>query len=95
MKIGQIIQQQIGSRAFSMMGAKNLMLLENGLQWKVGRNPRGIIHVMVTLDNSDTYSVGFYKYSRRDPKQIAVVHDVHVENLRTAIESNTGLYLSL
>lgn len=98
MKTGQIIHQQIGLQAFAMMGAKNIMLLENGLQWKVGRNQKKVTHITVTLDPSDTYTVKFQNVGRAPSfkiKDIAEVSDVYAENLRRIIESNTGLYLSL
>ena len=95
MTVGQTIAQQIGNKAFTMMGAKNLVASEDGLQWKVGRNSKGITHVMVTLDPSDTYTVGFYKIRGANVRQVAKSEGVYVDSLHTTIECNTGLYLSL
>ena len=96
MKVGQIIADQIGNRAFAMMGAKNLMLTENGLQWKVGRNAKGVTHITVTLHPSDTYIVKFQKVTRKcNVTDIATLEGVYADMLHTAIEQNTGMYLSL
>jgi len=96
MTVGQTIAQQIGNKAFAMMGAKNLMTTENGLQWKVGRNAKGVTHITVTLDPSDTYIVKFQKVGRGyKVTDLATFEGIYADMLHTTIEHNTGLYLSL
>lgn len=95
MTVGQTIYNQIGQRAFAMMGAKTVVTMPNGLHWKVGKNSKKVTHVMVTLDPSDTYTVGFYRQSRGDLKQLKNVEGVYVDMLHETIQNNTGLYLSL
>lgn len=92
MHIATTIRDQIGNRAFVMMGARDLLGDETGLQFKVGRNSKGVSCVRVELDPSDTYTVRFYK---RSGKELASCSDVYCDSLRTVIEQNTGLYLSL
>jgi hypothetical protein len=95
-KVGQTIANQIGNKAFTMMGAKNLMLTENGLQWKIGRNPKGVTHITVTLDPTNTYTVKFQKVGRNyKVTDIATFEDIYTYMLHTTIEQTTGLYLSL
>ena len=92
------IASQIGNRAFAMMGASNLMTSGSGLSFKVGRNPKGVTHVKVTLDPSDTYTVEFLRCSLRAKnirKVLGTFDDVYAEDLRELIESETGLALSL
>lgn len=106
MNTAQTIAAQIGNRAFAMMGAKNLLGGDNHLQFKVGKNAKGVTHITVTLDPSDTYTVKFdkvtpYRMDRRTGemkggvKTLAEVEGVYVDSLKTTIEANTGLYLSL
>ncbi len=91
------IQEQVGHRAFVMMGAKNLMAGKDSLQWKVGRNTKSVTHVTVRLDPSDTYTVTFQRVTRRglSVKLIAEVPMVYADCLHDVIETETGLYLSL
>jgi hypothetical protein len=96
MQIGQTIYNQIGRSAFAMMGASNIMITENGLQWKVGKNSKKVTHVTVTLDSGDTYTVKFQKVGRNcRVSDLGTSEGVYVENLHEVIENNTGLYLSL
>lgn len=78
-----------------MMGAKTIVTMPNGIHWKVGKNSKSVTHVMVTLDPSDTYTVGFYRQSRGDLKQLKNVEGVYIDMLHETIQNNTGLYLSL
>jgi hypothetical protein len=96
MTIAQTIAEQIGRPAFAMMGAKNIVAGERDLTFKVGANAKKVTHVRVTLDPSDTYSVEFIRVGRNySVTTLASVALVHVEQLRSTIEANTGLYLSL
>lgn len=93
--IAETIQQQIGNRAFAMMGATNLVAGHDSLTFKIGRNTKKVTHVMVQLGASDLYSVRFYSVVRRAVGVVAEVSDVGVEQLREVLSDNTGLYLSL
>lgn len=89
--IGQTIANQIGNRAFVMMGARSLVTLEDGLQFKIGRNPKKITTIVVRLDPNDTYTVEFWR-GMRLAKDIDFVY---ADDLEHVIEDNTGLYLRL
>ena len=98
LQVANTIADQIGARAFAMMGATNKLADASSLTFKVGRNARKVTHVTVTLDPTDTYTVEFVKCGRA-PRYtrtvLATVSNVYEDGLRAVIETNTGLYLSL
>lgn len=49
----------------------------------------------VTLDASDTYTVDFLSQRGLSERKVASHADVYADSLRTVIEAETGLYLSL
>ena len=94
--VAQTILAQLGGRRFTVMtGAKLLVDLGNGLQFKLPSTRDfvrdGINCVRVILEASDTYTVEFYKSS----KLISTHADVYAENLRDVFTATTGLYTSL
>lgn len=93
--IGTIIRDQIGRRALFMIGAKNLLTIENGLQFKVGRNAKSVNALRITLEPSDTYKVEALRIRNNQPKVVESCDDVYVDSLHGVIESMTGMYTSL
>lgn len=97
-QIAKTIASQIGNRAFVMMGASNFVADIDSLSFKVGRNPKGVTHIDITLDPSDSYTVEFLRCNLRAKeirKVLGTYDDVYVEELHSLIESETGLALSL
>ena len=100
-QVALTIKEQIGHRAFFMLGAKDLTAYESGLGFKVGRNAKSVNHVVVTLEPDDTYTVKAERVcvSRKtftvSRKVLGEVSDVYVDSLHTVIESLTGMYTSL
>jgi hypothetical protein len=94
-EVGRTIAEQIGTRAFMMMGAKNLMASDTSLQFKVGRNAKGVTNIVIRLDPSDTYTVRFARVRGSKITDLAVISDVYADSLHVVIEEHTGLYLSL
>lgn len=92
--IGQTIADQIGGRAFMMLGAKDLMTFESGLQFSI-RGSKQASKIRITLDPSDTYTVAFYAGRGLSIREVASVSMVYSDQLRAVIESKTGLYTSL
>lgn len=106
LEVPNIIRQQIGNRAFVMMGAKNLCGDETSLTFDV-RGSKLANHVKVTLDPSDTYTVKVMKI--RGNKLEAILAGapgvivkvtgerdmVYADMLKPVLETLTGLYLSL
>jgi hypothetical protein len=101
MEVANIIKDQIGGRALFMLGAKELIGTENSLQFRIGRNAKGVTHIKITLDPSDTYTVEFTRFRMNHKTYVpsivvlAKVDDVYVEDLHSVIETHTGMYTSL
>lgn len=93
MTVPNTIRQQIGNRAFFMMGAKNLCGDATSLQFKICGSK--VTHIRVTLDPSDTYTVAFIRVRGRKVTELASEEGVYADSLNRVIASNTGLALSL
>jgi hypothetical protein len=98
--IPTILRKQLGF-ALKMIGAKNIVTFTNGIQFKIGRNPKGITHIKIILTPDDLYDMTFTK-CRRIPKtggysikDIANLEGVYWGDLGKMIEETTGLYTSL
>lgn len=96
LQVANIIAQQIGARAFFMMGTRCKVGSEHALQFDI-RGCSEFNKVCVTLDmGSDTYVLKFMKVNRMGhvlrSKEIA---DVYAEDLNRIISDYTGLALSL
>lgn len=95
MSIATTIRDQIGSRAFVMMGAKGLTGDSRSLQFKIGSNAKRVTNVHIELAADDTYTVSFWNIRGYSMKLLKQVEGVYCDQLRGIIESETGLYLSL
>lgn len=90
-----ILNQLGGGRFAAMTGAKNLLDLGNGVQFRVGRNAKRVTHVRITLDPSDTYSVQFHNVRGHNVKLLGQFSDIYADMLVELFETETGLYTSL
>ena len=106
MDVANKIAEQIGHRAFAMMGATNKMGGDSHLQFKIGMNGKKVTHVTVTLTGDDLYTVRFDRVTKigfsmktgqttGGVKMLAEVASVSVDRLHDVISEGTGLYLSL
>ncbi len=104
MSIASIIQDQVGNKAFTMMGARDLIDTGTstdalgGLRWRVGRNAKRVQWVQVTLKADDTYTVTFTRMKRAPSYEVVTLaeHDgIYFDMLHGIIESETGMYLTL
>lgn len=93
--IGQTIAQQLGNQAFAMMGAKNLVALEDGLQFRIGSNAKRVTNIVIKLAADDTYTVEFWNIRGTSMRKLSEDVGVYVDALHTVIETATGLYLTL
>ena len=98
--VSQTIADQIGSRAFYMLGAskKPIIAIENGISFGVGRNAKRVTHVRVVLTPDDLYTLEFLNCNARRAetvKTLTTVEGVYADHLRTVIEAETGLATSL
>lgn len=93
--VAKTLSEQIGSRAFAMLGAKNILAKPDGLQFKIGTNAKKITNIVIDLMSDDTYRIQFWRIRGVDIRMIHEVHGVQVAELRSTIETRTGLYTSL
>jgi len=94
--IAKTILQQLGGNKFiAMTGAKNLGFTNNGLQMKIGRNSKGITHVIISLKSTDTYDVEFIKMRGTSRKVVKKLKGVYNDMLRKIFTKYTGMRTSL
>ena len=95
-QIAQTILKQLGGRRFiAMTGAKNIGFTNKGLSMKIGKNAKGITHVVVDYDRGkDLYDMEFVKIrgTKRTGKK---VKSVYADDLKTIFKGYTGLRTSL
>jgi len=49
--VAQEIHRQIGQRASFMLGARNVVGGDDFLEFKIGKNPKRVSHIRITLDH--------------------------------------------
>ena len=95
LQVAQTIADQIGARAFYMMGTRQkiadgpaLLFDVRGSKWK---------KIRITLTPMDTYTVSFFRQGPRPQFKVTRfdVEDVYADMLHNIIEHHTGLALSL
>jgi hypothetical protein len=96
METANIILQQLGGGRFVVMtGAKHLMAIDGGLQFRVGKNACGVNLVRVILDVNDTYRMEFCRLRKCQVTILSVKTDVYCDQLQSIFTDQTGLYTSL
>lgn len=100
MTVAQTILAQIGGNKFiAMTGAKNLTSTADSLAFHFPKNsPKNKIKIVkIILDDNDTYTIKFYQYSAKtfDCNCILESNGLYAEDLKSKIERETGLALSL
>lgn len=93
-EIAKSIFEQIGHGAFFMMGAKNLIAIENGLAFKIGRNSKSINYIEIVLNAWDTYDIKFGFLSIKGNKIRKEVEGIYCDQLHEVLSRETGLILS-
>lgn len=95
--IPEIIAEQIGHHAFVMMGTTQKVVdSETSLIFNYGRSMKKKIKINLNVA-LDTYEVTFYKIGPSPHFKVKekTYYDIHVWQLKSLIERETGLYLSL
>ena len=96
MEVADTILDQLGGRRFiKMTGAKTFVATEQGVQFKIPAERKGINSVVINLNASDYYDIYFHKIKGADVKEIAVFYDIDAESLRQVFTEATGLETSL
>ena len=98
--IANTILKQLGglNRLRAMTGAKDALAIDNGVQFKIGRNAEGVNTIRITLNAMDTYDVeyGRVRNVKRVPTYKVLVSEPGIYNdmLISSFERNTGMYLT-
>lgn len=97
MVVAETILAQLGGRKFILMtGAKNLVGGERELGMKLGSGAqKGITHLRIVLDASDTYTVTFLRIRGAKVSTVHEATGVYAENLRDVFTAHTGFYTTL
>lgn len=67
-EVAKTILQQLGGNRFAVMtGAKDFVAINNGLQFRIGRNGSRANLVKVILMGDDTYTMQFWKIGNSNP----------------------------
>ena len=92
-QIAQTILQQLGGNKFiAMTGAKNLGFTNKGLQMKIGRNAKGVTHVIIDLDRGkDLYNIEFVKIRGVKRTTVKKLKGVYADQLGKIFTKYTGL----
>ena len=103
-----ILQQLGGNRFIAFTGAKEFLAIDNGLQFKIGRNASKANRIKITLNGSDLYDMEFIQYrpfsikvdhKRGEVKTIEeksetvrTYNDIYFDQLQDLFTETTGLY---
>ena len=91
-----ILQQLGGNKFIAMTGAKNLGFTNKGLQMKIGRNSKGVTHVIIDLDRGkDLYNIEFVKVRGMKRTTVKKLKGIYADQLRNIFTKYTGLRTSL
>ena len=96
-QIAKTILQQLGGNKFiAMTGAKNLGFTDKGLQMKIGRNSKGVTHVIIELDRGkDLYNIEFVQVRNFKRKTIKKLKGIYADQLGEIFTRYTGLRIRL
>ena len=96
-QIAKTILQQLGGNKFiAMTGAKNLGHTNKGLQMKIGRNAKGVTHVIIDLDRGkDLYDIEFVKVRGTKRTTVKKLKGIFADQLGEMFTRYTGLYTKL
>ena len=96
-EIAKTILQQLGGNKFiAMTGAKNLGFTNKGLQMKIGRNTKGVTHVIIDLDRGkDLYNIEFVKIRGVKRTTVKKLKGIYADQLGEIFTRYTGLRIRL
>ena len=93
----QLLKQLGGNRFIMMVGAKNLAVdkSRNELHMKIGRNSKGVSHVVIKLNAKDLYDMKFLQMRKFKIKIKSKVKDVYADQLGKMFKKHTGMNVRL
>jgi hypothetical protein len=90
--VSQAILAQLGGESFVMTsGATGLVASADSLTFKLGRNPRRVTHVRVTVTHDGLYDMTFFTIGK-GPQSY---DGIHPEMLQEVFGANVGLSSAL
>jgi hypothetical protein len=93
LEVANTILAQLGGRRFiTMTGSSNFTGRADGLSFKVGRGPKGITHVRITLTPADDYTVEFLKVRGSKVTTAHTAEGIYCDQLEEVFTDNTGLF---
>jgi hypothetical protein len=101
LEIAKTIVSQLGGtgKLRAMTGAKDFVAIDNGIQFKIGKNSEGVNLVRVVLNGSDLYDMEFGRVRKQKGiptyKPLKTEDDLYNDMLVASFERNTGMYLTL
>jgi hypothetical protein len=92
----QIIKYLGGHKFVVMTGAKQIFALDNGVQFKIGRNVKSINKVKITLNGMDLFDMQFLSVKMTKDfdvkvKTIAEYNNVYFDQLENVFHNTTKL----
>ncbi|MFI9507220.1 hypothetical protein [Nocardia sp. NPDC052566] len=92
-----ILEQLAGSqrRLIAMVGARDFLVLENGVAFRIMANAAKARNVRITLSGDDTYCMEFGNIRGLEFKVRRSFEGLYFDQLREIFEQTTELYLSL
>lgn len=94
--IAQTILDQLGGRMFGVMtGAKDMIALESGIRFRIGKNAKGVNLVEIKLNGRDLYDIEFMRVRAHTVKTVSAANDIYADSLVATFEDATGLATSL
>jgi len=94
-EIATTIISQFGRSFPQMVGLKNVVAIERGVQFSHAKGLQGINKVVVILNGRDTYDLSFWRITNKTSKEITGVGDIYNDQLGGVFENITGLYTHL
>lgn len=91
--VATTILTQLGGNKFRVMtGSKDFVSIDNGIQFKVGRNDKAVNFVKITLNGKDLYDMVFGRVASGKMKEKSRAEDVYASQIQKVFTSHTGMY---
>ena len=94
-EIATTIISQFGRSFPQMVGLKDAVAIDRGVQFGIAKADQGINKVVITLNAMDTYDLHFWRITNKTTKEIVGVGDIYNDQLGGVFENITGLYTHL
>jgi hypothetical protein len=92
MRVPETIMQQLGGQRFVIMtGAKYVLGDKNSVRFQIMRNSKKVTHVIIRLNDRDTYDMEFLKARGCKVAVLSEVSGVYCDGLQGVFTQETGL----